>query len=879
MNKILFDTLSQGSNVVTPTRQLAQRILDAYALQQYDQGSLSWPTPAIYSWFTWCQKMWDELIFSDPALPHLLSNYESLLLWQQVIEASAHSDNILHTRSTARQAQSAYALYRTWEINNVSEELFLPVDAFAFQQWKKNYEQLLNKHRWVDSAQLPSLISSEINKLEQLQNPIVFYAFDEWTPQHSTLMDALESNGVECMRQQAQDINEAFSIIPFSDTRAEIEGMADWIIHVHDQDPTARIGIVVADIKTQRESLMHSLEQVLAVNNYFVSPGSGDLPFAISVGKPLEQYALVNSALCLLSLNYYRLDVNQLSTLLRSPFLGGYQQEKSQRCRLHRLLMKKGHQFISFADLESWHEALDVDAQAPGFLSVLKEIHKLIQEGTKKQPATKWLPLINDCLQAAGWPGDRTLNSAEYQITTAWHDILSQLSSIDSTRPQMTFTEFRNHLFWLCSQQNFQPQTATTGIEIIGIDAASGMQFDKLWLFGVHDQAWPQPYSPNPFIPIAIQQEHAIPTATANGRLQQSERIFSTLVHSAKTVTASYPLSDGEQVFRPSPLLSNLDSSVAQAYPLTKKYVQQPDKIATEHIEDQYGKPLAKGQVVSGGASLFQDQAACPQRAYVNHRLLTESIPELDVGISALEKGNLVHRALQLFWQSVKHSNHLQRMTSEVLDQELMRVVKQACEECIQRPDKSVNDVLQGLESQRLKTLLHNFVAVELKREPFTVIATEKGHHAMVSDIVVHLRIDRIDQLADGSLVIIDYKTGQTTSNAWIGERPDDPQLPLYAITADESIAAILIARIRTGDTRYLGNTVTSLGNIKIDQFEQDEWQQKLVEWKQVISQLAVDFRAAKASVDPMVNACKHCDLSMLCRIHERVLTLEDMDI
>ena len=38
-----------------------------------------------------------------------------------------------------------------------------------------------------------------------------------------------------------------------------------------------------------------------------------------------------------------------------------------------------------------------------------------------------------------------------------------------------------------------------------------------------------------------------------------------------------------------------------------------------------------------------------------------------------------------------------------------------------------------------------------------------------------------MDRLADGARVLIDYKTGVATAD-WRGERPDNPQLPIYAL-------------------------------------------------------------------------------------------------
>ena len=52
---------------------------------------------------------------------------------------------------------------------------------------------------------------------------------------------------------------------------------------------------------------------------------------------------------------------------------------------------------------------------------------------------------------------------------------------------------------------------------------------------------------------------------------------------------------------------------------------------------------------------------------------------------------------------------------------------------------------------------------------------------------------------------MIDYKTGNLQNNAWFGERPDEPQLPLYCIQPTLSIAGIAFASIRHNQLQFIG--------------------------------------------------------------------------
>ena len=64
-----------------------------------------------------------------------------------------------------------------------------------------------------------------------------------------------------------------------------------------------------------------------------------------------------------------------------------------------------------------------------------------------------------------------------------------------------------------------------------------------------------------------------------------------------------------------------------------------------------------------------------------------------------------------------------------------------------------------------------------------------------------------MDRLADGSLAVIDYKTGANAEiRAWLDERPKLPQMPAYVqALGPEHVGAVAFARVRSGDTGYVG--------------------------------------------------------------------------
>ena len=152
----------------------------------------------------------------------------------------------------------------------------------------------------------------------------------------------------------------------------------------------------------------------------------------------------------------------------------------------------------------------------------------------------------------------------------------------------------------------------------------------------------------------------------------------------------------------------------------------------------------------------------------------------------------------------------------------------------------------------------------------------EEKRKLVVAGLELNGRIDRMDKLEAGGHALIDYKTGRPTPNEWLGERPDGPQLPLYALNAKEDIAAVAFARLKTGEMRYMG---FSKGKDVIPDVRQaKDWDGLVEGWKKEIDALGKGFASGDARVDPkkLLQTCRYCDLQALCRVYERLNALAE---
>jgi ATP-dependent helicase/DNAse subunit B len=190
--------------------------------------------------------------------------------------------------------------------------------------------------------------------------------------------------------------------------------------------------------------------------------------------------------------------------------------------------------------------------------------------------------------------------------------------------------------------------------------------------------------------------------------------------------------------------------------------------------------------------------------------------------------------------------------------------------------DAAIEEPFATLERRRLEKLAREWLDVERERPPFEVVATEEKRKLAVAGMELNGRIDRLDRLEAGGHALIDYKTGTPTPNSWKTPRPDDPQLPLYAVGATEEITAVAFAKLRTGDMKYMGfsDGADRIPGVK----PAKDWDALLADWKVEVESLGADFANGDARVDPKkgLQTCRQCDLQPFCRVYERVNVLQE---
>ena len=840
----LFARLAEGHaariTVVTPNQRLAHRLTLDFDDYQLARGLTSWEAADILPFGAFVERLWEDALYSDRGerLPLLLTAAQEQHLWERILVAA----DLLIVPQAAGQCREAWRLLHAWRIPaGPGNE-----DALAFAQWSAAYRKQTEGE--IDAARLPELMAGH---LEEVKKPalVIAYGFDVMPPQTRDFLARFD--WTECAPPPIEGRAVRAS---FPSAKQELETAARWA-RARLEAGAQRIGVVVPELGQRRAEVVRIFSRVMHPGYHLPGQAATPLPFNISLGRPLAAYPLVDAALTLLELAFTPIEFARASHLIRSPFLAGADSELAKRASLDVRLRRDADDTVSLARLIAGAEP------APLLRKLLEEVFAAAEPGAES-PAD-WARRFSAVLDAAGFPGERALDSDEFQTRVKWHELLGELARLERIAGRFSFADAYATLRRLCADAPFQPESPDAPIQVLGVIESQKQRFDVLWVSGLTDETWPRAARPNPFIPIALQKRAGIPQASAESAAALDRRITDEWQHSAKEVVFSHPSKDEDRDLAPSALIAGIAEAPLELpdFPRHRDLIFAARKL--EPFEDARA-PRVKPGLQRGGTRVLADQAACPFRAFARWRLGAEDMEEPAPGLDPRDRGKLLHALMREIWTRVRSHANLQR--------DLTTVIAQAAQTAV--TEMGLSGRYAELERQRLARLAGEWLEIERRRVPFEIQALEEERELKLAGMQFKSRIDRMDKLERGGHVLIDYKTGMPSPRHWEGPRPDDPQLPLYAVAAPEELAAVTFAKLKAGEMKFMGYSRAEhlLPNVQIYR----DWPKLLEQWKKDAEALGKAFAEGDAHVDPKedLKTCRRCDLQTLCRVYEKFSSL-----
>ncbi len=871
--------LRDGGSVVTASERGARAVAAAYHRARLAEGLTAWPAPDVKDWQSFAREEWEK---RNRDARIVLNSTQEQAMWAEIIreKTGVAADLEGPRQRLAAMAMEAYRLICSYapKLLDARARSGWQQDAGAFSGWLAAFDEVCRRRECVSASrlalELANAFENDAAKDSKWERKELFLAgFDRILPVQQSLLEAWGA----WRQADASDAAAEAAFFEASDSREELAACALWCKRELSGNPNARLLVVTQNVASQRGEIERALLRYAQPESGMV----GSAPFfEFSMGVPVAQTALGRGALLTLRWLSEPIAENELDWLLSTGQLAADDDETRALLAFMRELRRRNLQRTEWK-LTDWMMQPGYESVPAAWARRMTQARRELEERLRQtRSPLEWVELAQQLLETAGWPGGRPLGSEEFQVTQRLEQSLNDCGSLGFDGRRVTWREFVESLRRAAEQALFAPESRGAPILIAGSAETAGLAVDGIWFLGASEDAWPAAGTTHPFLPIGVQREARMPHAAAQFDLELAQAMTARMLASAPQINFSYARLSDDVVARPSRVIAKITGAPQKLRAdLEPQSAKDPE---TENWTDQSTVPFPGGKV-RGGSAVLTAQSQCPFKAFATARLGAEGWDSAEAGLTAMQRGILLHAVLKSVWddgpdgiRSYQELRALEDLRAFV-EMHVLRVFseKMPASTREQMPERYLE-----LEQVRLTNLVVQWLEYERTRAPFTVEGTEVDRTEPIGGLDFRLRMDRVDRLKDGKLLVIDYKSGDMDPKVWDLPRPDDVQLPLYAgfaLPDGAECGGLVFAKVRAGELEFAGR----VGNAKDTLRPKTSGNSNLVKkpltleqmnlWKEYIEKCAENFMTGHAAVDPRdyPDTCKECALKTLCRIEE----------
>lgn len=411
------------------------------------------------------------------------------------------------------------------------------------------------------------------------------------------------------------------------------------------------------------------------------------------------------------------------------------------------------------------------------------------------------------------------------------------------------------------------------GLQILGILETRTLDFDNVVILSMNDDNFPNAKMPSSYIPQNLRTAYGLPSVAEHSAIWSY--YFFRLLTRARRVTMVYCSSTDEKSSgEPSRYIYQLKYSARAA--LNERSVEflsaQTRRVASISVEksEQMVFELASRHF---SPSAINRYVRCPLSFYLNDVASIRRDERSVEQISALDVGNTLHLTMQELYTPIIGHPDARAMIGKITRDKIAATVRQV----IERTCSAKVDTLapaMSLACRAIERMVGNIVNYDASQgEPFTVAALE----VEMSYGALKGTIDRVDRLADGSVRVVDYKSGgdelriksveEIIDGSLRGTRGAVLQVLIYSLLAAKKYsapvtAALYVAR-KMGTPGYAGAEIVLDGSklSPIPPAVMDEIEERVGD---VVGQI-IDPEIVFSQSDNRPDCCKYCPYRPVC--------------
>jgi len=307
-------------------------------------------------------------------------------------------------------------------------------------------------------------------------------------------------------------------------------------------------------------------------------------------------------------------------------------------------------------------------------------------------------------------------------------------------------------------------------VKLLTVHAAKGLEFKNVFVLRLVTQSFPTSFKETLFeFPRELSPgNYRIDKTDEQIHKEEERRLFYVAVTRARDTLTLYGRKRLTKKSDDLPLtyLRELaeDQTLKQAFGI-RDPISVPHEERTEQLPEWITlSASATSRTIELSASAIETYATCPLKFALQKRWRLPEEPS-----AALQYGSAMHSALKDFYEAALRDIH--RTADETVEIFRREFELAKIDEELQRK----------LYERQGEEQLRQFIALRALESKPEVLSTEKPIRFTIEDVVINGRIDRIDRLESGGVLVLDYKTGLPKSTL---DAVNSIQLGLYGLAA-----------------------------------------------------------------------------------------------